>query len=710
MRPRKRLPERTLPTTGDGHPSSSRGQSLQSLAGNGPLLHPAESASILLVDDSQANLIALDATLEPLGYPRVQAHSGEEALKQLLERRFAVILLDVQMPGLDGFETARMIRDHPRSSHTPIIFISAIHRDHSQVMRGYSHGAVDYLLKPFEPEVLRSKVSVLLELHIQNAKIQHQAELLRQRERSTLEEKLEQRLRSLTDLMPLCLWVAQPDGKVYYTNQVWQSYSGLTPAQSTDLGLTSVHPEDRERVRLGWRNAVQQGAHFEMEYRLRRRSDGLYRWHLGRAMPERDEQKRILSWIITATDIDDLKRVQQERSELLELERKARREAEIANRTKDEFLASVSHELRTPLNAILGWARMLRSGMIEAPKVARALEIVERNAQVQKELIEDILDVSRIITGKLRLQTRRISWPAIVRAALDTVRPAAEAKQIQLEALFENEELEAAGDPDRLQQVVWNLLSNAIKFTPSGGEVWVELRLVGGEVEVQVHDNGRGITADFLPHVFNSFRQADNVSTRTQGGLGLGLAIVRHLVELHGGTVVAESSGEGSGATFTVRLPRRKIREDFPEPSWLIPENLANGKPLDIRLDGVQVLFVDDQPDARELVKELLELHGASVTVAETADEALQTLRQRKIHVLLSDIGLPLVDGYELIRKVRELPAERGGRVPAVAVTGFARAEDSQRALSEGFQNHLSKPIEPMELVQLVATLSAGIA
>ncbi len=456
MRPRKRLPERTLPTTGDGHRSPSRGQSLQSLAGNGPLLHPAESASILLVDDSQANLIALDATLEPLGYPRVQAHSGEEALKQLLERRFAVILLDVQMPGLDGFETARMIRDHPRSSHTPIIFISAIHRDHSQVMRGYSHGAVDYLLKPFEPEVLRSKVSVLLELHIQNAKIQHQAELLRQRERSTLEEKLEQRLRSLTDLMPLCLWVAQPDGKVYYTNEVWQSYSGLTPAQSTDLGLTSVHPEDRERVRLGWRNAVQQGAHFEMEYRLRRRSDGLYRWHLGRAMPERDEQNRILSWIITATDIDDLKRVQQERSELLELERKARREAEIANRTKDEFLASVSHELRTPLNAILGWARMLRSGMIEAPKVARALEIVERNAQVQKELIEDILDVSRIITGKLRLQTRRISWPAIVRAALDTVRPAAEAKQIQLEALFENEELEAAGDPDRLQQVVWN--------------------------------------------------------------------------------------------------------------------------------------------------------------------------------------------------------------------------------------------------------------
>jgi len=525
---------------------------------------------------------------------------------------------------------------------------------------------------------------------------------------STLEAKLEQRLRSLTDLMPLCLWVAQPDGKVYYTNEVWQSYSGLTPDQSTDLGLTAVHPEDRERVRLGWRNAVQQGAHFEMEYRLRRRSDGVYRWHLGRAMPERDEQKRILSWIITATDIDDLKRVQQERSDLLEAERKARRESEVANRTKDEFLASVSHELRTPLNAILGWARMLRSGMIETPKVEHALEIIERNAQAQKELIEDILDVSRIINGKLRLQTRRISWPMIVSAALDTVRPAAEAKQIQLEPVFEEEELEAAGDPDRLQQVIWNLLSNAIKFTPSGGQVRVQLRLVEGEVEVQVSDNGRGISADFLPYVFNSFRQADSVSTRIHGGLGLGLTIVRHLVELHGGTVVADSPGEGLGATFTVRLPRRLIREDLPEPSWLVPENIEAGKSLDIRLDGVRVLFVDDQPDARELVKELLELHGASVTVAETADEALQALRQRKIHVLLSDIGLPLVDGYELIRKVRELPADGGGRIPAVAVTGFARAEDSQRALSEGFQNHLSKPIEPMELVQLVATLSAG--
>jgi len=525
---------------------------------------------------------------------------------------------------------------------------------------------------------------------------------------STLEAKLEQRLRSLTDLMPLCLWVAQPDGKVYYTNEVWQSYSGLTPDQSTDLGLTAVHPEDRERVRLGWRNAVQQGAHFEMEYRLRRRSDGVYRWHLGRAMPERDEQKRILSWIITATDIDDLKRVQQERSDLLEAERKARRESEVANRTKDEFLASVSHELRTPLNAILGWARMLRSGMIETPKVEHALEIIERNAQAQKELIEDILDVSRIINGKLRLQTRRISWPMIVSAALDTVRPAAEAKQIQLEPVFEEEELEAAGDPDRLQQVIWNLLSNAIKFTPSGGHVRVQLRLVEGEVEVQVSDNGRGISADFLPYVFNSFRQADSVSTRIHGGLGLGLTIVRHLVELHGGTVVAASPGEGLGATFTVRLPRRLIREDLPEPSWLVPENIEAGKSLDIRLDGVRVLFVDDQPDARELVKELLELHGASVTVAETADEALQALRQRKIHVLLSDIGLPLVDGYELIRKVRELPADGGGRIPAVAVTGFARAEDSQRALSEGFQNHLSKPIEPMELVQLVATLSAG--
>jgi len=671
-----------------------------------PVEHPNQAA-ILVVDDHRANLVALDAVLSPLGYPLVTASSGEEALKKVLEQQFALILLDVQMPRLDGFETARLIRNHPRGNHTPIIFISAIYRDQEHVLQGYSHGAVDYVVKPFEPEVLRSKAQYFLQLYLQNARLQRQSELVYANERSTLEKKLERRLRNLTDLMPLCLWVAQPDGKVYYTNRSWLEYSGVTSEQSKDLGLSAVHPEDRDRVRSAWNNTARNGRPFEMEYRLRRRKDGKYRWHLGRALPERDERGNTVTWVLTATDIDDLKRAQHERIELLNAERKARHEAELANRAKDEFLASVSHELRAPLNAILGWARMVRSGMVDSAKLAHALEIIERNAQVQKELIEDILDVSRIITGKLRIQIRRINYPSIIHAALDSVRPAADAKQIELLTELDTDADEAAGDPDRLQQVLWNLLSNAIKFTPKGGQVRVELTQIDGDIEIQVADTGRGIRPDFLPFVFNSFRQADPVSTRTQGGLGLGLAIVRHLVELHGGRVRAESAGEGRGATFIVRLPRRLLKEDLPEPAWVLPSDSARDK-VSMPLDGVQVLFVDDQADARELVKELLELHGAMVTSVETAEQALEAMERGHFHVLLSDIGLPMVDGYELIRQIRRLPPEQGGRIPAVAVTGFARSEDSHRALAEGFQNHLSKPIEPKELVDLVATLSTA--
>jgi CheY-like chemotaxis protein len=255
--------------------------------------------------------------------------------------------------------------------------------------------------------------------------------------------------------------------------------------------------------------------------------------------------------------------------------------------------------------------------------------------------------------------------------------------------------------------VVWNLLSNAIKFPAKGGEVRIGLRQVEGDIEIKVTDTGRGIHPDFLPFVFNSFRQADPVSTRTHGGLGLGLAIVRHLVELHGGRTRAESAGEGQGATFIVRLPRRVLKEDLPEPAWMLRSD-SPPDTISVQLNGVSVLFVDDQADARELVKELLELHGAKVTSVETAEQALEAMQRDQFQVLLSDIGLPMVDGYELIRQIRRLPPERGGRIPAVAVTGFARSEDSQRALAEGFQNHLSKPIEPKELVDLVATLSTA--
>ena len=372
---------------------------------------------------------------------------------------------------------------------------------------------------------------------------------------STLEAKLEQRLRSLTDLMPLCLWVAQPDGKVYYTNEVWQSYSGLTPDQSTDLGLTAVHPEDRERVRLGWRNAVQQGAHFEMEYRLRRRSDGVYRWHLGRAMPERDEQKRILSWIITATDIDDLKRVQQERSELLELERKARREAEIANRTKDEFLASVSHELRTPLTSIRGYAEtLLDSEELNTANTREFLQIIRRNAERMARLTEDLLVLARVESGEEKLDLQPHAPGQLMQEAATALQENAHAAEVEL-ILDPAPNAQVIADGYAIQQVLGNLISNALRYAQGGKKIVLGATEQPHQIEFYVRDFGPGIPSEHLPRIFERFYRVDKARSRETGGTGLGLAIVKHIVLNHGGTVRVEST-MGKGSTFFFTVPK----------------------------------------------------------------------------------------------------------------------------------------------------------
>jgi CheY-like chemotaxis protein len=414
-------------------------------------------------------------------------------------------------------------------------------------------------------------------------------------------------------------------------------------------------------------------------------------------VPEHDENGRVRGWICTATDIDEQKK-------LLKATQEARSEAEIANRTKDEFLATVSHELRTPLNAILGWTRMLRSGAVEPRSLQRVLETIERNARAQTQLVDDILDVSRIIAGKMRVNIQKSDLHAVARGALDAVRPAAEAKGVQLVADFGPDSAEFYADPDRLQQVIWNLLANAIKFTPRDGQVELRVARVKSEVEISVTDTGVGITPDVLPHVFNRFWQADSSITRQQGGLGLGLAIVRHLVEVHGGTVRAFSEGEGKGAKFVVRLPVRAVApiaepeaasaldRDHREPPVAPPQLLR----------GVEVLVVDDEPDARELITAVLTNSGAEVRCASSVDEAISMLRERRPDVLLSDIGLPSEDGYALIRRVREIDAT----LPAAALTAFASIDDHRRALEAGFQAHVTKPIEPGDLALLVASLT----
>jgi len=396
-----------------------------------------------------------------------------------------------------------------------------------------------------------------------------------------------------------------------------------------------------------------------------------------------------------------LERTAAERQKLLDSERQARGEVERVSGIKDEFLATLSHELRTPLNAILGWAQLLHVGRLDDEERAQGLETIERNARAQTQIIEDLLDMSRIISGKIRLEVQRVDLAAVLNASLDSVRPSAEAKSIRLGKLLDSRVTPICGDPARMQQIVWNLLSNAIKFTPRGGNVQVSLERVNSQIEIVVADNGEGIQPDFLPHIFERFRQQDSSTTRRHAGLGLGLSIARQLVELHGGTIRATSAGQGRGATFTVMLPLPAMREEA-EPPGSLPASSGNDA---ICLSGIRVLVVDDEPDARELIRQVLRDHDADVVTAASPQEAMVMLIRERPTVLVSDIGMPDADGYDLMRSIRALSAQDGGETPAVALTAFARSEDRTRAMLAGYQVHISKPFEPRELVATLASL-----
>jgi PAS domain S-box-containing protein len=514
----------------------------------------------------------------------------------------------------------------------------------------------------------------------------------RKRVEAALRES-EWQLRTMADAVPQLVWMAGPDGHIFWYNQRWYDYTGTTPAEMEGWGWESVHdPEMLPRVAERWRASLETGEPFEMEFPLKG-ADGVFRWFLTRVNPLRDSQGRIVQWFGTNTDVDEQRRTAHQLRE--------------ANRLKDEFLATVSHELRTPLTAVLGWAHLLRGGQLDEKSARGALETIERNARAQSQLIDDLLDVSRIITGKLRLDVRQVDPSSFIESAIEALRPAAEAKDIRIQKVMDTGLLSVAGDPARLQQVVWNLLSNALKFTPKGGRVQVRLERINSHIEIAVSDTGVGIKPEFLPHVFERFRQADQTTTRHHGGLGLGLAIVRHLVELHGGTVQVESPGEGQGATFVVKLPvvpiyRKENLAERVHPS--ARETLPSYECPD-RLDGLKVLVVDDEADARELLRVGIGQCGAKVTTASSVQEALEAIEKEKPDILISDIGMPVEDGYELIRRVRALPAESGGKIPAIALTAYARTEDRLQALRAGYQMHLPKPVEMAELVAVAASL-----
>jgi signal transduction histidine kinase/ActR/RegA family two-component response regulator len=487
------------------------------------------------------------------------------------------------------------------------------------------------------------------------------------------------------------------------------------PSVDADRWGEFVHPDDLPRAGAAWAAALRSGDPYTVEFRLRSGSD-VYRWFLVRALAIRDERGGITRWFGTCTDVDDQKRLEAENLQLLERERSARAEAERQGRMKDEFLATLSHELRTPLNAVLGWAQILSGdlaggGAPDRQDLVDGLATIDRNARSQRQIIEDLLDMSRVIAGTLRMDVQRLDVAPVIRASIDTVAAAAAAKGVRIQPVLDPSVGPVSGDPHRLQQVFWNLLSNAVKFTPKGGRVQVQLGRVDSHVEASISDTGEGIPPEFLPFVFDRFRQADASSTRRHGGLGLGLAIVKQLVELHGGTVRVRSPGVGQGSTFVVELPLTVVH---PAPATPGPDPSQPRTPAAVdpapearhRLDGVRVLVVDDEPDARAVVRRLLADCGAEVRVTGSAAEAFALFTADPPTVLVSDIGMPNEDGYTLIHRVRRLPSAGGGAVPAVALTAYARASDRLRALEAGYQMHAVKPVDPAELIAIVASLA----
>lgn len=520
----------------------------------------------------------------------------------------------------------------------------------------------------------------------------------------------EERFRKLTEKVHVIPWEANATtGNFTYVGPQTVDILGYpsTDWYSDDFWAEHIHPEDREwAVKYCVERSLSLN-NYEFEYRMLA-ADGRVVWlyEIVNVVWGEDEPQLLHGFMI---DISDRKQAEQEREQLLEREQIARAEAEALNCIKDEFLGTLSHELRTPLNAMLGWTQLLKSRKFDETTTAKAMETIDRNSRALAQLIDDVLDVSRIIRGELLLNLHPVELIPVVEAAIDTVRPAADAKEICLECRFDSAVGVVMGDANRLQQVVWNLLANAVKFTPKGGRVDVQLeRIDSGVVQIRVSDNGGGITAEFLPYVFERFRQADSSTTRSHGGLGLGLAIVRQLVELHGGTVSVESPGIGQGAKFIVNLPMKVVaveKSSTPKPLAPAADAKVTNNSLPI-LEGVRVLVVDDEADTRHLLKTILGQYGAQVMAVASTFEALIALQQFHPNILVSDIGMPEQDGYALIRQLRSLEQEQGGRIPAVALTAYATAEDRTQALLAGFQLHVPKPVNPAELAAVVANLA----
>ncbi len=814
--------------------------------------------NILIVDDRQANIVALEAILKCPEYNLVSATSGTEALKRVLKDDFAVILLDVMMPEMDGFEFARLVRKGGRGESTPIIFLTAIAKDSSFLHKGYGVGAVDYMHKPLDPVIVQAKVSVFVDLYRKNVRIKEQEAQLRVAERL----QSERHYKELCESIPQIVWTADTAGKLEYLNGKFYTYSGLACPEGGTKGdwhvcHSAMHPDDVLLFLFAWSRSLGSGQPLELECRLKG-ADGMYRWHLCRGVAEKGDSGHILNWLGTFTDIHAQKRSQEiqkflaESNEtlsathdykqavrelcrqgvpgmadacvvdllddagrpervacsvrsdadpalLIEISRRTpipghaslafapafesermvmvqrvdpswadsvadpverehlqaipigvlsapiqvngkmlgaisilslnenrrldstdvyvitegsrhiaialqnarlRAEQEKTNKMKDEFLAVLSHELRTPLNTVIGWADLLAQKCVDKAML-KGLRVIERSGRTLAQLVGDLLDVSRIITGKLELDLRPMDLHQILAETIEACQLGMEKKKITVSQVFAHETPIVMADHSRIQQILSNLLGNALKFTPDGGHIDVRTVVQGDRLQIRIADSGIGIKEETLPIIFEAFRQADSSTTRTYGGLGLGLSIVKHLTELHHGNVAASSDGPGKGAVFTVTMPL------VMETTQTVERSFRSVSPAQESLAGTSVIVVDDDRESRELVATLLRRGGAEVRSVGSVLEALDSIRERLPDVVLTDIGMPDHDGFDLIRMVRDYEQESGVKVRAGALTAYASPEDALRVKQAGFEVHIAKPVRAKELIAAVVMLAA---
>jgi PAS domain S-box-containing protein len=653
---------------------------------------------VLNVDDDDGALLAKTRILRRAGFDVCEARDGATALAMVAEKSPQLVLLDSQLPDMSGVEVCRRIKSEPAWRRIPVLQISSTPVSEADQQAAIGSGAEIYLVEPLAPEELITVVRTLMRLRQTEAGL----------------AASEERLRLATESAGIATWELDlRSGSAVWDAQMEQML-GLPPGSGRTADIEQwkarIQADDRAETIAAFERAHRAKGPFTHALRIVRADDSKERWIAASGLFHVDDVGSRSRFIGIMQDVTEQRRADAERNDLLRRESRARLAAEDAARLKDQFLATLSHELRTPMSSVLGWLHLVRSGRLPVERHAQALETIERNARLQNQLINDLLDVSRIITGQLRIECERVVPSGILTAAIDTVRPQAASRQIVIRLNVQDDGAIVWADPTRLEQVFNNLLVNAIKFSSTDSEIDVALRCESDRVVVTVQDRGEGISADMLALIFDRFRQADGSITRKHGGMGLGLAIARHILDLHGGSVTAESAGIGQGAKFTVVLPRLLVTNAPPEPAT--PTDATNDRrPEPNALRGIHALAVDDDPTALAMLVSMLELGGAKVTPAQSADEAVGKFRsQSGIAVVLSDIGMPGRDGYDLMRSLRGDFGERGARFAAIALTGYARDEDQVRALHAGYDAHLAKPFAMTTLFSLILELTKELA